>query len=76
MENEKFQFHGKSMRLLRVNHGMDGAQMAKAIGVVRSYISSCELNQRQLSEEKTKTFLDVLGITEEQAKVFVQIVGY
>ncbi|MBY0098670.1 helix-turn-helix domain-containing protein [Mesobacillus maritimus] len=76
MEKQPLRLHGKSMRLLRVNHGLNGVQMGKEIGVSKAYVSMCETNIRILSAEKTKKFLEVIGITEDEARAFVEVVGY
>lgn len=75
MENEKFQLQGKSMRILRLNHGIESAELGRQIGLSKSFISMCEANLRRLSEAKTKEFLELIGVSEEDGKEFYKIVG-
>lgn len=75
MEREKFQLHGKALKMLRLNNGLKAVEVARMLGVVKGHISMCENNQRKLSEEKTKKFLELIGISVDEAKAFVEVVG-
>ncbi|WP_189319631.1 helix-turn-helix domain-containing protein [Bacillus paralicheniformis] len=63
------------MKLLRINNGYKVGDVAKALSVSSAYISQCERSKRILSEHKTKRFLDFVGISEDEAKQFVQIMN-
>lgn len=71
----KFQLHGKAMKMLRLSRDLQGKDVADSIGVTKGHISLCENDKRKLSVDKTKKFLELVGMTQEEAKAFVHIVG-
>jgi transcriptional regulator with XRE-family HTH domain len=70
-----FRLHGKPLTILRINNGLKVSDVAKALGVTSAHISQCEKSKRKLSELKTKEFLQLVGISEEQAKALIQVIG-
>ncbi|MFF2291017.1 helix-turn-helix domain-containing protein [Peribacillus butanolivorans] len=76
MESEKFQLQGRAFKILRLDNGMKGVEVAKALNLTKGMISLCETNKRRLSATKTIEFLDLIGISEQQAKAFVEVVGH
>jgi DNA-binding transcriptional regulator YiaG len=72
--NDVFRLHGKPLTILRIRNGLKVTDVAKVLGVSISFVTACEKNRRKLSEEHTNKFLELIGISEEQAKAFVQII--
>lgn len=73
--NDVFRLYGKALTILRINNDLKVIDVAKALDVTPAHISQCEKSIKKLSAAKTKQFLELVGISEEQAKEFVQIVG-
>lgn len=73
MRND-FQFYGKALKMIRLSKDLTTVEVAKNLNVTKQYISNCETGRRKLSATKTKQFLELVGISEEQAKAFVQII--
>ncbi len=75
MEKASFRLYGQPMKLLRITKGKKGVEVANALNVSLSFITRCEQGERQLTEEKTKKFLDFIGVSEEEAMAFCKIIG-
>ncbi|CAI9391347.1 MULTISPECIES: helix-turn-helix domain-containing protein [unclassified Bacillus (in: firmicutes)] len=69
-----FQLYGKALKMIRLSKNLKAVEVAKNLNVTKQYISNCETGRRKLSATKTKQFLELVGISEEQAKAFVQII--
>jgi len=74
MENQKFQLQGKALKMLRITHDLKALEAAEHIGISKQHFSNCEKGRRNLSVNKTRKFLELIGINEEEAKAFVQII--
>ncbi|MDP9742866.1 UNVERIFIED_ORG: transcriptional regulator with XRE-family HTH domain [Bacillus sp. B2I3] len=74
-ETDVFRLQGKTLTVLRVTNDLKGGEVAKVLGVTNGYISHCERNRNRLSEEMTQQFLDFIGTTLDEAKVFARIIG-
>jgi transcriptional regulator with XRE-family HTH domain len=72
--NDVFRLHGKALTILRINNDLKVIDVAKALGVTPAHISQCEKSIKKLSAVKTKQFLELVGISEDEAKAFVQII--
>lgn len=49
---------GKALRLYRIDHNLTQRDMASAIGVSCSYLSSCEIGKKSISDEAIKNISD------------------
>ena len=70
-----FKLHGKPLTFIRISKGKTVTDVAKALGVSAAHVSQCEKSKRKLSESKTKKFLEYIGMSVDEAKAFVQIIG-
>lgn len=70
-----FRLHGKALSIIRINHGLKASEVAKALNVSSAHISQCEKSKRALSVTKTKQFIELIGISEEEAKEFFKIMN-
>jgi len=70
-----FRLNGKPLKMLRITLGYKQIDIAKELNITKAYVSMCERGVRSLSVGKTRRFLELIGISEEEAKAFVEVVG-
>lgn len=59
----KTKIPGQKMKEYRLSHSLSQEQLAKQLGISRSYMSEIESNKRSMSVKTIKNFTDKLGIT-------------
>ncbi|MFE4522004.1 helix-turn-helix domain-containing protein [Cytobacillus firmus] len=60
--------------MLRIANDLQTIEVAEALNISRQYVYMCEREQRTLSAKKTIQFLDMIGVSEEEARAFSAVI--
>lgn len=70
----KLELKGTPLKLLRIKRGLTQTELARQLGVNKSFISLIELGKRKVPQSKKQKFLEIMNITAEELANFIQII--